>query len=155
MAQPKVIDVFLGPPDTGGFALRPPLIAVHLAADPGWASKSDDWPAFNGRTYRAMLDTGADFCSLDPEVANEISALVEGNGNVNVFGGPSKILGHARVQVILPSAFQVYETRFGIMDFRGVGQPWDAILGRNFLRHCYFVLDGPRGRYSLEWVGAG
>ena len=154
MAEAKIIDVFLGPPDFGDFARRPPLITVHLAADPAWTPQKEDWPIFNGKTYRAMLDTGADFCSVDQMVAGEISAHVEGNGNVNVFGGPAKISGRARVQVILPSASQVYETRFAIMDFRGVGQPWDAILGRNFLRHCRLIVDGPRGRYDLEWIGA-
>jgi len=154
MPEPKIIDVFFGPPDSGNFAQRPQLISVHLAADPKWRPGEDRWPIINGRTYRAMLDTGADFCSVDQVVVKEIGAEVTRNGDVKVFGGPVKVVGHARVQVILPSASQVYETRFGIFDFRGAGQPWDAILGRNFLRHCHLVVDGPRGRYSLEWVGA-
>jgi Aspartyl protease len=153
MAGAKKIDVILGPPDGGSFATRPPLIIVGLAADPAW-TPGEGWPSSNERAYRALLDTGADFCSIDPMVAGKIGADVKENGDVNVFGGPTKCLGRASVQVLLPSALQVYETRFSILDFRGVGQPWDAILGRNFLRHCRLVVDGPRGRYDLEWIGA-
>ncbi len=154
MTGGKIIDVSLGPPAFGSFADRPPLIAVGLAADPTWHQGKEEWPAFNGKAYGAMLDTGADFCAVDPAVVREIGAEVVGNGDVRVFGGPTKIIGRAQIQVILPSAAQVYETRFGIMDFRGAGQPFDVILGRNFLRHCRFEVDGPRGRYSLEWIGA-
>jgi hypothetical protein len=154
MAQEKTINVILGPPNMSGFARRPPLIMVHLAADPTWTTQKGEWPTFNGKIYRALLDTGADACYVDPMVAAQIAADIKENGDVNVFGGPTKCLGRACVQVILPSASQVYQTRFAITDFRGTGQPWDAILGRNFLRHCRFVVDGPRGRYDLEWVGA-
>jgi hypothetical protein len=154
MAETKPIPVFLGPPNEGSFTSRPPLITVHLAADPEWSPQKEDWPIFNGKHYLAMLDTGADFCSVDPIVASEICARVEGNGHINVFGGAARISGRARMQLILPSASQVWETRFAILDFRGAGQPWDAILGRNFLRHCRFLADGPRGRYDLEWIGA-
>jgi hypothetical protein len=82
-------------------------------------------------------------------------ANVTENGDINVFGGLIKCLGRAVVQVYIPPALQTYETMFAIMDFRGAGQPWEAILGRNFLRHCRFVVDGPRSEYHLEWIGAG
>ena len=154
MIQPKPIEVFLGPPPLGGFARRPPLIEVYLAADPTWSPGSADPPSSNGRPYRAVLDTGADFCALDHIVAEEIGAEITENGHVNAFGGATKNLGRAIVQVFLPTALQTFETRFANMDFRGAGQPWNAILGRDFLRHCHFVVDGPRSQYHLEWIGA-
>jgi Aspartyl protease len=154
MAQEKSIPVILGPPITGGFARRPPLVRVLLAFDETWTPTKGEWPSNNSKSYLALLDTGADFCAVDPVVADEIGAHVEENGDVKIFGGPRKIPGRAVVQVILPTANEVYETRFAIMDFRGAGQPWDVILGRNFLRHCYLIVDGPGGRYDLEWVGA-
>jgi predicted aspartyl protease len=151
---PQPIDVILGPPETGGFVRRPPLILVHLAADPAWNPGIGVWPTHNGKSYFALLDTGADFCAIDAAAASEIGAELKGNGSVRSFGEATRYASNALTQVLLPSAGQVYEARFSVMDFRGAQQPWDVILGRNFLRHCRFVVDGPAGRYTLEWVGA-
>ena len=85
MAQTKEIPVILGPHRAGakdGFATRPPLILVHLAADPDWSPESEAWPASNRKIYYALIDTGADACAIDEAAANEIGAPPTGNGSV-------------------------------------------------------------------------
>src|ERR1700719_3265658 len=156
MAQGKTIRVVLGgrAGGTNAFARRPPLISVHLASDPTWTPAKKDWPAHKSKIYWALLDTGADFCSIDEAASTEIGAKIVGNGTVHGFTGTTKHAGYTNGQVLLPSAQQVFETRFSVMDFRGAGQPWDVVLGRNFLRHCHFVVNGPAERYDLEWIGA-
>lgn len=153
MAQ--TIPVVLGPQRAGDkdtFSRRPPLIAVHLASDKSWKPSSLEWPIHNGRKYFALRDTGADSGAIDKEAASEIGAELKENGYVHGWMGPAQHVKSAIIQILLPSAKRTWENRFAVRDFRGAGQPWDVILGRDFLRHCHFFVDGPSGRYDLSWI---
>ena len=79
-----------------------------------------------------MLDTGADFCSLDPAAAEEIGTELTENGHIRGFAA-SRASQYTRAQILLPTAQQIFQTRLAIIDYRGLGQPWDLILGRDFL----------------------
>jgi hypothetical protein len=40
-----------------------------------------------------------------------------------------------------------------VMVLPGDARSFDAILGRQFLKYCRLLVDGPNGAYRLEWVG--
>jgi len=153
MTQKQVIPVRLGASTrsgAGGFTYRPPLVSVHLASDRDWSSERDTWPKHSATTYSALIDTGSDYCGLDQAVADEIEAKPFGNGVVHNWAGTEESVGIASIQIVIPPCI-VFVAEVALSDFRGKGQQWDVVLGRDFLKNCRLLVDGPTARYHLEW----
>ena len=144
----RSIPVLLAPPRSGApdnFVSRAPATVVHVACG--------DTSTHNGKSYYAMIDTGADSSAIDPSVAEATGAVLFGSGIAHGFGTPQATVKAANVSIIFPTINLTYHCpRIAVMDFHMAQQPWDILLGRDFLKHCRFELDGPNGRYRLEWI---
>lgn len=145
------IPIVLGPPRQGApndFSARPPLAFVHLSID-----VNDPWNNHSQKGYCALIDTGADATAIDSIAASAIGAQPIGTANIHGWKGAETRVDLVRVSVVFPVG-AIFTTTASIRDFRGDGQPFDLILGRNFLRNCVLTSDGPNAQYQLEWVGA-
>ena len=146
----RPIPVMLGEPISGRpstFTNCPPITLVHVA--------NGDTQEHDGTSYRAMLDTGSDATCIDESVAKAIGAELFGNGIAHGFGNARGGFKKAEVSILFPSANFTYHCRgAAVMDFHGSGgQPFDVLLGRDFLEYCRFSVDGPNGMYRAEIVG--
>lgn len=155
MNNKRAIAVSIGKPRNGqptDFAACPPIVNVYIGCDDTWSPDSEELPQHNGVTYLAMIDTGAEDTVIDSEVAQEIGAKNIHTGVIHGFEG-TKQVGGVDVQIIFPIANIAFAGRAGITSFRSAGQTFDLILGRSFLSHCEFFVDGPNDRYRLNWIG--
>ena len=147
MTNGRPVPVSLGRPRQGqpcDFAAKPPLIFVHVARD--------DHSPHNGVTYRAMLDSGAESTCVDRELIAECGLEFAGNAMVHGMDNAAKPTTLAKAQIILPAQNVIFVEHVAAVDFRSAGQAFDLVLGRSFLRHCVFEVDGPNERYTLHWV---
>jgi hypothetical protein len=137
------------------FVTCPPVSYVHLASDREWTIESQAMPRHNGEVYAAMIDTGTDACFVRPDVAAAIGAELMGNGvTAYGIGEPQAGIKRATIQVIFPGPGVVFvATGAPVMAFLGDRRSFDLILGRQFLRHCRLLVDGPNGSYRMEWAG--
>lgn len=99
-----------------------------------------------------MIDTGAEATVIDSEVAKEIQAENIYTGFIHGFEG-TKQSGGADLQIIFPRENIAFAGRVLITSFRNAGHTFDLTLGRSFLSHCEFFVDGPNHRYRLNWIG--
>jgi predicted aspartyl protease len=154
MAQEKPIKVMLGNATCSGtdFVTRPPLIFVRVGADTNFDPAIPAWPSTNGKLYYALLDTGATNTAIDQAAANEIGAIISGTARLHGWKGGETHAQVTKIQIVLSEAGAVFCDCAAIRDFRGEGQSWDVLLGRTFLKHCHFGVDGPNSRYYLDWI---
>jgi hypothetical protein len=151
------IPVALGEPIYGAasdFIKRPPVVHVHLGADPHWSPESTQPLRHSRTTYVALIDTGADAVAIRPAVAAAIGAQPNGSAIAHGMGKSHSGIRIAAIQIIFPTigiAFQAPDAL--IIELPGSARSFDVILGRKFLRHCRLTVDGPNAGYLLEWVG--
>jgi predicted aspartyl protease len=98
-----------------------------------------------------MIDTGAEASSIDRRIAEEINAQKLSKGTVHAMDGTFEA-ELVLVQVIFPEQNIVFSTPAAVLSFEDAGHTFDLILGRSFLQHCYLTMDGPNGRYALDWI---
>lgn len=151
------IPVMLGEPiDTvpRSFATSPPVVYVHVAADPDWTPKSARLPRHNGAVYKGLLDTGSDRIALRPNLASAIGAELTGRGTAHGIGGAEATVRRTSIQVIFPGANVCFHSPdAAVIPLPGDARSFDLILGRQFLQHCRLLVDGPNAAYRLEWLG--
>jgi hypothetical protein len=158
IAKPgRMIPVVLGEPIDGAppnFVECPPVIFVHIAADASWTRSSQVPPSHNDETYTAMLDTGANRTAIRPGVAAAIGALTNGDGVAHGIGGTQAGIKRTSIQILSLKGDVIFVCRdAAVMQLPGDARSFDAILGRQFLKFCRLLVDGPNGAYRLEWVG--
>lgn len=130
----------------------PPIIEVHVSAEPNWSAQSGKPPAHNGILYSALIDTGAEGIAISIELAKAIGAVSSSKALLHGFGGTQELNG-ANIHIFIPMQNIVHSTRAVISDLKSAGHTFTLILGRSFLEHCRLVVDGPSGLYKLLWVG--
>lgn len=130
----------------------PPIIDVFIACDTDPTTETTYWPDHNGVQYAALLDTGADLTAIDEQLAREIGITPYRQSVLHGLDVSNKEVGVARVHIILPVQDVVFSDDAYFTSLRATGHSFDIILGRTFLRHCRFSVDGPRNEYSLTWV---
>jgi len=157
MAKRKqIIKVWLGGPVRASgaeFTYRPPLVSVHIASDETWSIESGVLPSHSTKRYSALIDTGADYCALDPSVSEEIGARSAGSGLMHNWVGTDEKVVFVQIQIVIRPSVG-FDAQAALKDFRSQGQPWDVVLGRDFLRYCRLYVDGRAARYHLHWMGA-
>jgi hypothetical protein len=98
-----------------------------------------------------MIDTGSEASGIDRRIAEEINAQKALKGTVHGLEGTFKT-DLVSVQVIFPKKGIVFSAPSAVLSLGKSGHNFDFILGRSFLQHCYLTMDGPNGRYSLDWI---
>ncbi len=129
-----IADVVIAPPDT-----------IHTGADA--ASR-------RARTYKALVDTGAEITCITQEIAREVGLRVTGiapmasasgthNANLYIAYVYVPLSGSgARAIGLICNAAQVLEV--------SGDRHYQALLGRDVLERVTFTLDGPGRRFTLE-----
>ena len=113
---------------------RPPA-----ATDPGSAVE-----------YRCLIDTGADWCSVSTEVADELGLIGFDAPNPATLGQPQEGLALRRAAVItVVVGRQAIAAPSYINLPRVSGDPYDVLIGTTVLRYLRFTYDGPDGTYSI------
>lgn len=152
----RIITVFPAPAPRGqpdDFASRPPIIYVYIACDDNWRVDSAVLPKHTRKVYRAMLDTGASGTSIDDQVADKLGIIpTDERAKLTGFNKVEEAKV-ANIQIIIPTHNIVLAERATLPKLQSIGQQFHVVLGRTFLRHCRFTVDGPDNSYSLCWVG--
>ncbi len=154
MGEERVIPVYLGAARAGKpaeFANRPPVTNVYIACDDHWTANSGALPKHERIPYRALLDTGSEGTFIDAQVAQEIGIVATERAMVHGFDGEKEVAA-ASIQIVFPVPNIVFAERAAITSLQSAGQIFGVILGRNFLKHCRFSVDGPSRYYSLCWI---
>jgi hypothetical protein len=153
----RPIHVFIGEPIDAAprnFITCPPVVGVYLAADDTWTTESTKTPLHNGVIYYALLDTGSDRIALRSHVATAIGAKLRGNGLVHGTAGTHADVMKTTIQIVSITASFIFLCEdAAVTNLPGDARSFDAILGRQFLRHCRLVVDGPNEAYRFEFCG--
>lgn len=136
-----------GVPDDGVLYLFGPVLRVLIGFDidprePG----APTMPVFR---CPALVDTGATDSSIDSALATRLGLRVIDEKHVSTTGGSE--------------TFNVYSGRLEVSELNfvkcgpllganlsGGHQPYGALLGRDFLRHCSMHYDGPTGSVKIS-----
>lgn len=151
------IPVMLGEPVERvprSFAASPPVVHLHVAADPDWTPESARLPRHNGVVYMGLIDTGSDRIALRPDLASAIGAELTGRGTAHGIGSAQATARRTSVQLIFPGANVCFHSPdAAVIPLPGDARSFDLILGRQFLQHCRLLVDGPNAAYRFEWMG--
>jgi len=150
------IPVVLGQPRPGtpdNFTGRSPVTMVHVGCDETLSPRPGHLPAHNGKTYSALIDTGAEGSAIDKSIASEIGATLKHDGIIiHSMGASQTGVSRCDIQIIFPTVGAVFAEPSAVVDFHSSGNTFDLILGRSFLNLCslYFY---PRSQiYQLNWI---
>lgn len=135
------------------FASRPPIVMIQIASDEDWNENCGRFPVAKSDTlYRALVDTGSEGTAVDESIAEQLGIVANLPVDVSGYGGVAHERG-ARVQLVFPRVGIVFAGGAVITQLHSAGHSFDAILGRDFLAHCRFEVDGHNNSYCLWWIG--
>ena len=110
----------------------PPIVEVHVSAEPNCSAQSEKPPAHNGVLYSALIDTGAEGTAISIELAKAIGAVPSSKALLHGFGGTQELNG-ANIHIFIPMQNVVHSTRAVITDLKSASHTFTLILGRSFL----------------------
>jgi hypothetical protein len=112
-------------------------------------------PVPQPRQLRALIDSGADLCCLDPAIVKALALIWDSSLPTNmpaVTGLTFSSLYRAGVTILHPSGQHfvapdmiVCELPLGVLGY-------DALIGRDILDLLRFTYDGPARAFALEWT---
>lgn len=129
----------------------PPVVDVYISGEANWSAATGRRPLHNGKTYAALIDTGAEAAVLSKEIALAVGAAETSKAKIHGFDGTQEIAS-TDIHLIIPSQNIVYSSRAAVSDLTSAGHTFSLVLGRSFLQHCRLIADGPSGRYELWWL---
>lgn len=136
-----------GVPDDEVLYLFGPVLRVLIGFDVD--PREPDAPKMPAFQCPALVDTGATDSSIDSALAARLGLQVVDEKQVSTSGGLE--------------TFNVYSGRLEVSELNfvkrgpllganlsGGHQPYGALLGRDFLRHCSMHYDGPTGSVKIS-----
>ena len=111
-------------------------------------------PELPGRLWAAIVDTGADFSCIDTGVAKQLSLPVVRREKALGVTGTAEFDVYL-AQIFIPGLNLILHREFMGAKLSSNGQPYDALLGREFLRHLVMHYDGPKGSVILSIPSEG
>ena len=99
--------------------------------------------------HAALLDTGADTACIDSDFAYALNLPVVHQETVSGVHGRGLVNLHL-AQIYLPGLSAVFSGAFAGAGLKTGGQPYTAILGRDFLRHFRSTYNGRTGAVTLS-----
>ena len=127
-----------------------PTLAVDIGFDPAYHSGIDEKPPVpSARGLGALVDTGAQNCCIDATLAMQLQLPIIDQIQVCGVDGTSKKNVHM-AQVYVPALDYTIMGHFVGADLTGGGQPHQAILGRDFLKHFKLIYDGRTGKVVIQ-----
>lgn len=125
------------------------LLPVQIGLDLSFCPDSGAPPQLPDTLYPALIDTGANINAIDLALAESMALMLAEQRNMaGVHGRQETNLYLA--QIYIPSLnFTIYERVAGV-SLSAAGMPYEALLGRPFLRHFTMTYDGPTGLVTLN-----
>jgi len=150
----RAIPVRLGPRrvnQDGEFVDRPPLIDVCVSCEASWSTATARLPQHNGIMYPALIDTGSEATAISREIALAIGASQSSPAVLHGFSGKQQCEA-VDIHIVVPSQNLVFSSRAAVTDLSSAGHTFSIVLGRSFLQHCRFTVEGPAATYQLLWI---
>jgi hypothetical protein len=108
-------------------------------------------------SLRALLDTGAECSCVDPQAVATLALPLKNIGlaNIPAVGGLTPITQHdASLTIIHPSGNARDNLVIGDLPLAEVplaALGYEVLIGRDVLRWCRFLYNGPGGRFRLSY----
>jgi aspartyl protease len=114
---------------------RGPFVLVAIASDPKWhPSSPDDLPPLKtAETVIALVDTGADTCAIDTDLATKLELAVVGQAQGNYTGSLEAVL-LVFAQICFPKERHVAGQIIMVRPLKSGGARYEVILGMDFLK---------------------
>lgn len=97
---------------------------------------------------RAQIDTGCTMTSVDRGVIKKLGVPQVGTVRGCHPNGVSHLLTYAvSLEILAMSGTRKWET--AVVSVNLEGQPHDALIGWDVLRHCVLIMNGPMGCFTL------
>ena len=139
-----------------GFENRPdhlvqngPTALVQIGYDPRSWLDTNRRPDLPAPRLTALLDTGAIASCIDDALAIDLGLPVVERQNVSGVHGIGSVARY-RAQMHLPDLDSTFVGVFFGAYLKDGGQPYSAIIGRDFLRHFRLTYDGRTGAVTLS-----
>ncbi len=126
-----------------------PAIGARIGLDPNYVVGSDVPLDLPEREYRALVDTGAAVSCVDANLAAAPHSPIVDRQVHSGAGGRFEVNIHA-AQIFLPELGWALDGRFAGVYLEAGGQPYHALLGRDFLKDFRMLYDGETGQVTLS-----
>ncbi len=124
-----------------------PILKVRIGFDRDF--RPPDPPMLPVREWTALVDTGASSSCIDANLAERLALPVVDKNPVSGVTGAMHLDVYL-AQIVVPQLeLAFYGSFHGAMLSVG-GQPYDALLGRDFLSHCSMNYDGLTGSVTIS-----
>ena len=145
--MPSAESGFPGDPDL--LISSGPFVRVRIGFEPQYdPDDSDRLPGIPSYQYPALIDTGATECCIDATLARALDLPVVDRISIVGAHGPQDTDMY-RAQIYVPGLRAMFDGRVAGLPLRSAGQPFFALLGRDFLRMFTMVYDGPTGSVTI------
>lgn len=123
-----------------------PTVPVDIGFDQGW--RPGAIPAPGGRDVPALIDTGAQECFIDCDLANHLNLPIVNRREVAGSHGKHEVDVYLAQLHVRDLFFTMSGLFAGVYLHRG-GMPYEALIGRTFLEHFSLAYNGRTGRVRL------
>ena len=136
-----------GVPDRDILRRDGPILKVQIGFDQDF--RPPEPPRLPVAIWSALVDTGASSSCIDSGLAERLALPVVDKTPVSGVTGAMHLDVYL-AQIVLPELGLAIHGRFhGAMLSVG-GQPYDALLGRDFLSHCFMNYNGLTGSVTIS-----
>ena len=101
------------------------------------------------RRERALVDTGAKYCAVDPEFANELRLRRVDRRHPLTDGFGTKVVGMYMAQMVINGLGRQPRLRL-FSEYPLPGRPFKVLLGRDVLAELSMLYNGLTGRVELR-----
>jgi hypothetical protein len=123
-----------------------PRILVDIGFDPAW--RIGKVPTPKDRDIVALIDTGAQECFIDCDLANHLQLPIVDRREVAGSMGKHEVDVYLAQLHVPPFSLVHYGKFAGAYLHRG-GLPYEVLMGRTFLQTFLLMYDGRSGRVTL------
>ena len=103
---------------------------------------------------RALIDPGASITCIEDSVLQPLALVPTGIVSMTTpsTGATPAFCNQYDVSLLLSHPLIAYRfSAIPVLECKALSGTFKALLGRDLLRHCLFVYDGPAGRFSLAF----
>ena len=119
----------------GELALYGPTLVVEIGFDANYRIGAGIKPELQSGRELALVDTGATESCIDSELAANLNLPIVNRHKLSGVGGVTDVNVHL-AQIYIPELAWTIYGRFDGVHLAAGGQPYSALIGRTFLRHC-------------------
>ena len=139
-----------GFPDQPGFLEhRGPILMVRIDFNPDFPTGMPVHPSESRELLPALVDTGAATTCIDAKLAMTLNLPVINQRTVAGVHGEGIVNIHS-AQIYVPALTVAFSGAFVGAHLIAGGQPYYALIGRDFLRHFHLSYDGRTGAVTLS-----